>query len=203
MTEGFSYAEAIKNLREKIALPELDIRESHIRKAANGGVIIEIPGADRVNKAEKLKAKVAEVLGASAKVSRPSVKGELRIIGFDDSVVVDEIADVVAMAGKCRVDEVKVGTIRAMTNGLYSAWVQCPLSAAITASQPGKIHIGWTVARVELLKARPTLCYRCWGKGHVQAQCRSKTDRSCACYRCGEEGPPGNWMSKPCGVCTL
>jgi len=99
VTEGFSYVTALKSLREKIALSELEIKESHIRKAANGGVIIKIPGVDRVNKAEKLKAKVAEVLGASAQVSRPSVKGELRIISFDDSVVVDEIADVVAAVG--------------------------------------------------------------------------------------------------------
>lgn len=100
----------------------------------------------------------------------------------------DEVADVVAAAGGCRPEDDRVGTLRAMANGLYSAWVQCPLGAAVKASQVGKLRIGWTVARVELLKARPTLCYRCWGRGHVKAQCKAVVDRSRTCYRCRVEG---------------
>jgi len=200
----FSYgSSALKNLREKIALADLDITTSHIRKSASGGIVIEIPGKDRMNKAEKLKDKVAEVLGSTTRVSRPCIKGELRLIGLDDSVVAEEIADVVAAAGDCRTEDVKVGTIRAMTNGLFSAWVQCSLGAAVKASQSGKVKIGWTIVKVELLKARPTLCYRCWNRGHVKAQCRSPINRSRTCYRCGVEGHTAIGCSAPllCAPC--
>lgn len=64
------------------------------------------------------------------------------------------MADVVAAAGGCGVNDVKVGTIRLMSNGLFMVWAQCPLGAAMKASQPGKIRIGWTIAKIELLKAR-------------------------------------------------
>lgn len=117
--KGFSYASALKNLREKIALPDLDIAVSHVRKSASRGIVIEIPGENRIQKANKLKDKVAEVLGASAKVTRPCIKGEIRLIGLDDSVVAEKVADVVAVAGGCK-EEVKVGTLRTMSNGLFS-----------------------------------------------------------------------------------
>lgn len=112
MTDNFSYAAALKNLREKIALPELKIKNTHIRKAAGGGLIIEIPGEVKAKKADTLRDKIEEVLGATAKVSRPLVKGELRLIGLDDSVVAEEV---IAVAGGCDMKEVKVGMIREMT----------------------------------------------------------------------------------------
>lgn len=42
--EGFPYAEALKLAREKISLNNLGIEKSKIRKAANGGALIEISG---------------------------------------------------------------------------------------------------------------------------------------------------------------
>lgn len=73
---NISYAEALKNLRGKISLPELEIERSHIRKAASGGILIEISGEERNKKAEELKNRIAGVLGEAAKVTRPTVKGE-------------------------------------------------------------------------------------------------------------------------------
>lgn len=59
------------------------------------------------------------------------------------------------------------------------------------------------MARIEMLKARPTLCYRCWGRGHVKAQCRATVDRSRICYRCGVEGHPALGCQAPvsCAIC--
>jgi len=126
------------------------------------------------------------------------------LIGFDDSVVAEEIADTVATAGGCKAHEVRVSTTRPMANGLYSAWIECPLAAAIKAAQPGKIKIGWTVARIELLRQRPVQCYRCWGRGHLRAQCRSEVDRTKACYRCGREDHQVAGCTNPvhCALCV-
>lgn len=73
-----------------------------------------------MGKAESLKNKISEVLGGSAKVTRPVIKGEVRLIGIDDSVVVEEVTDTIAAAGRCK--EIKVGMIKSMTNGLYTVW---------------------------------------------------------------------------------
>lgn len=203
VTEGFSYASALRSLREKIVLPELKIENFHIRKAANGEIIIEIPGKEKSAEADKLKEKIAEGLGETAKVSRLKIRGKVRLVGLDDSVVSDEVADVIA--GGCLSEEVKVGTIRPMANDLHTVWASCPIEAAIKASATNKIKIGWTVARIELLKSRPIQCYRCWNKGHLRAQCQADIDLSRTCYRCGEEGHPAAACKNAvaCALCKL
>ncbi|CAL1683983.1 unnamed protein product [Lasius platythorax] len=52
------------------------------------------------------------------------------------------------------------------------------------------------VARVELLKARLTQCYRCWEYGHVRNNCTSNEDRSNDCCNCGGHGH----TMRECGV---
>lgn len=201
--EKFSYADALRKLRREIALPDLDITASHVRKLIGGRVIIEISGADKTQKAEALKKKIAEVLGDSAKVTRPVVKGEVRLIGLDDSIVPEEVADVVAEAGGCKSDEVKVGMIRSMSSELFTVWAQCPFAAAIKAAKPGKIKIEWTITKIDLLKARQAQCFRCWRKGHLKAQCQSEIDRSDICYRCGIGGHQATSCVNPinCALC--
>lgn len=56
---------------------------------------------------------------------------------------------------------------------------------------------------MELLKARPTLCFRCWGKGHIKAQCKSVVDRNRTCYRCGVVGHTAVGCLAPvsCALC--
>ncbi|XP_029177940.1 uncharacterized protein LOC114945803 [Nylanderia fulva] len=204
VTNDFSYAAALKKLREVILLSDLNIDKSSIRHSASGGIVIKVPGKDKAEKAEALREKVSIVLGESATVTRPVVKGEMRLIGLDDSVVPDEVADVIATAGDCKAEEVKVGTIRPMTNGLFTVWAQCPLAAAIKATQKGKIRIGWTVARIDLLKARPTQCYKCWGHGHLRNKCTATVDRSQICFRCGGENHPALKCQNPirCILCV-
>ncbi|XP_072755734.1 uncharacterized protein [Anoplolepis gracilipes] len=67
-------------------------------------------------------------------------------------------------------------------------WIKLSLAAAIEVSKIGKLRLGWTIARAELLNAKLLQCYRCWSFGHVQARCTSQTDRRDLCFRCGAEG---------------
>lgn len=50
-SSDFSYAEAIKRARTDISVEQLGIKNSRIRRALNGGLIIEIPGPDNDKKA--------------------------------------------------------------------------------------------------------------------------------------------------------
>lgn len=52
--EDFSYASALKRAREEISLDELGIENSRIRKAASGGLLIEISGMNSGHKADLL-----------------------------------------------------------------------------------------------------------------------------------------------------
>jgi len=183
--DGLSYADIIKRARENVNLKELGITNPRMRRAANGGVIIEILGPEGAIKADTLASRLREVIGENAAVSRPVVKADLRISGFDDSVIKDEIITIITEFGNCLASDIRVGPFRPMRNGSNMVWVQCPLTAAIKISRRGKVNIGWSVARVELMKARPVQCYRCWHFGHVRNNCSSHNDRTGNCFKCG------------------
>lgn len=168
VTEGFSYAHAIRQMRQKIDLPKLGIEGTKIRHTVNGSVLIEIPGPKGNQQADILQEKLIDALGPRVKVSRPMIRGDIRIIGLDDSITSSEIEEIIVKQGNCKASDIKVGQIRPMNNGLFMVWAQCPLASAIQVSASGKIRIGWTVARKELLKARPTQCFRCWEQGHLK-----------------------------------
>lgn len=185
---GTSYAEILGRAKGEVSLTDLGIEKSRIRVAANGGRIIEIPEPDGAGKADNLARKLKEIIGKEAWISRPVARGELRLSGFDDSVSKDEIMYAVAEQGGCSTEDIRVGQVRRMDNGLGTAWIQCPLGAANKAARIGRVRVGWIYARLEILRSRPVQCYRCWAFGHLRNQCSAEVDRRDRCYRCGERG---------------
>ncbi|KMQ90172.1 gag-pol polyprotein [Lasius niger] len=205
LKEEFSYAAALKKARESIELDKLEIERTKIRRAANGSLLIEVLGPNGSSKASALEEKLREVLKEEAKVSRPVVKGEIRLVGLDISTSTGDVVDTIVKHGGCLKDDIKVGTIRSMNNGLFTVWVQCPLGVAIKMAKMGKIMIGWTVARVDLLDSRPTQCYKCWRFGHLRNACQSKDDFGGLCFRCGDSGHSARFCNAPpkCKICLL
>ncbi|KMQ88054.1 gag-pol polyprotein [Lasius niger] len=200
--ENFSYAEALKKARGAISLENMNIERTKVRKAANGSLLIEVMGPGGASKALELRDKLHEVLKDQAKITRPVVKGELRLVGLHDAIPPDEVVRVIASYRDCIVDDVKVGAIRPLNNGLFTAWIQCPLNAAIRMANHRKISIGWTMARVDLLSSRPTQCYRCWRFGHLRSACSFKDNFGGLCFRCGGDHMARNCNAPPaCKIC--
>lgn len=158
---GPCYAQILRKAREQVVLADIGIEDTRIRWTANGAVLIEISGKDKTGMADSLARKLKDVLVEEAVVTRPIIRGELRIWGLDDFVYAEEVNYVVADLGDCLSGEVEVGSIVKMANGLGSVWVRCSLMAAIRVATQNKMRIGWTIVRVELLQARPMQCYRC------------------------------------------
>lgn len=197
-------AEIIRKARMNISLGEMGIENPRIRKAANGSILVEVSGPEKIDKANTLANKLKEVLQNDAKISKPSIKGELRIIGVDESITTEEIACAVADAGRCTMSDVDVGQIRPMTNGFGIAWAQCPLQAACRSAGKDSLKVGWTTVKVELLKARPMQCYKCWEYGHLAVNCKAARNLIGACYRCGLPGHNARGcLEKPrCVICA-
>jgi len=168
-------------------LSDLPIGTPKIRKEVNSATIIEISGPENIEKADKLVMKLQEVLD-DAIVTRPSIKGELRLVGLEESITKEEIEYAIADEGECNIREVMVGIIRPTRSGLNAVWIRCPLKSAIVIAKKSKIRIGWTMVKTELLKARPVQCYRCWRVGHTIRTCKSDADYSSCCFRCSRKG---------------
>lgn len=188
ISKDFSYADALRKAREKISLERIGIEEPRIRRAMNGGLLMEIRGEDGKKKADKLAEELRTVLEGEANITRPMKRGEVRMMGLDDSVTQEEIVCVLAGMGDCGIEEIRTGPIRPTRSGLGAVWAQLPLGAAIKAANEGKMRVGWSVVRVQLLNARPVQCFKCWGFGHFQFSCRSTVNRTGTCFRCGISG---------------
>ncbi|EFN62147.1 hypothetical protein EAG_13725, partial [Camponotus floridanus] len=171
--------------REKISLEEIGIEKTRIRKTAGGNVLIAIPGANRGMEADRLAEELTKVLDKEITVSRPNIMGELRLFGLDDSISKEEIMDTIAAQGKCKLSEIRASEIKIMRNGLGMIWVKCPLHAAAQLFKIGKVRIGWSIIKIEMLQAREKQCFRCWRFGHLKYNCKSEIDRTGCCYRCG------------------
>lgn len=126
---GVSYADVLFRAKKNVLLAKIDINNSRIRKAANGGILIEIPGSDGSTKADSLAGKLREALSGVAQVFRPIAKGEILLIGLDESVTTEEVITTVAKKGNCLAFDLKAGPISRMANGLEIVWLQCPITA--------------------------------------------------------------------------
>lgn len=137
-------------------------------------------------------------------MARPTTFGEIRLIGLDVTILEEEIAQFIVVEGKCSAVDIKVGAIQPMRNGLNSVWARCPLVAASSLALRGKVCIGWSRIKVELLNARPVQCYKCWRYGHVRLACSSSVDRGRSCFNCGREGHALKdcQMSPHCVLCV-
>ncbi|XP_070170991.1 uncharacterized protein [Polyergus mexicanus] len=149
-------------------------------------MIIEVLGSDSRDRADTLAEKLKTIFQNQTKVVRPMVRGEIRL------------------NGECKEEETKAGPIRKMNNGLFTVWVQCPLSAAIKMANRKKVRIGWTLARVDLLEDRPVQCFKCWRFGHVRLTCTSTEDDSGLCFKCGGTGHLARECDQPpsCKICV-
>lgn len=144
------------------------------------------------------------MVGQVAHVARPYAKGEVLLIGLDDSVSREEIIRAVAEVGKCTEDSIRTGPIRPMRNGLGMVWVQCPLATVNRLIEDGRLLVGWSAARVAPLRARPIQCFRCWRFGHARGTCDAPVDRGGHCFRCGKGGHQAKGCQEPfsCAVCA-
>ncbi|XP_025267152.1 uncharacterized protein LOC112638881 [Camponotus floridanus] len=95
--EEFSYAEALQKVRANISLKDLDIQNPRIRKGISGITIIEISGPENEEKANRLANEMQKMLAREALISRPCIKGELKLSGLDESITTDEIRRTVAL----------------------------------------------------------------------------------------------------------
>ena len=181
----------LANARAQIRLSEIGGPVARIRQTAAGGILFEIPGKDRFEKADALAARLSEVFAKEkeVRISRPFRRAEIRILGLDMAIQPGDVQKAVVAACGCKAEEVKVGEIRKRSpREMGTAWVQCPASAAKVLVDQGKIVIGWVRARIEALRARPMTCYRCLREGHAASSCTSVKDRSGSCYNCGGMG---------------
>jgi hypothetical protein len=203
--EQVSMAEVMKRATNRVNLAVLNMDYLRPKRSQTGGLILEIPGENSTPRADALASKLSEALGdTKVRIARPTMWAELRVHNLVDSVSVDQVAETIAKAGGCQAGQIRMGDIKQAPSGLFGVWMRAPQTAAHKVAALGKVVIGWTVAKVELLQPRPLQCHRCLKFGHVRQRCPEEIDRSDKCYRCGQPGhlAAGCTATPNCPVCA-
>ncbi|KYN06572.1 hypothetical protein ALC62_02474 [Cyphomyrmex costatus] len=184
------YSELMRRARENISLEDMDIRDTKITKTLKGSLAVQVYAAEARQKAKGLAEKIRELYRGNEKVKvySPSPTGELIIWDLDETIEEEEVRQTVIKLTGMETEDIKIGSKRVMRNGMFSLWVRCPLEEAVKLSENGKIRIGWSSLRIQLLKKRPIKYFRCMARGHTRESCPSKIDRSGCCYNCGRQG---------------
>lgn len=100
-SKNFSYRDALMRARNEISLTDLKIEKTRIRRAANGGYLIEVLDTDGEDKAKALLVKLRALLPEEqAANARPVTSDELRFVGLDDTILAEEVAQLIASEGK-------------------------------------------------------------------------------------------------------
>lgn len=198
-------SEVMAVARERVNIRDLNLRDMRSRIARSGALLLEIPGPDRQELANKLADRLKEALASheGVRVSRPLKTAELRISNIEASVTSTEIIRAVSEMGTFDCDTIRVGPINRALNGQNTTVIRCPLSLANKLARLKKIQLGWTMSRINMLPERALTCFRCLERGHTRAECRSSVDRSDLCYRCGGLGHKVQGCHLPirCPVC--
>lgn len=183
-----TYADTMREIREKISLTEVGINTGiTTRTALTGALILEVPGPENGPKADALASRIREVVNdkTGVKVDRPTKTAEIRVKNLECSITEHEVCEAIAEKAECRIHEIQAGKIHRIPRGQSSLWLRIPLAVARRVTREGYIRVGWSRVQVELLDSRPLRCYRCLERGHVREQCTNPIDRSRRCYRCG------------------
>jgi len=77
----------------------------------------------------------------------------------------------------------------------YVACLHLPLKDAITLAEEKAVTVEWTRCRVKLLANNQPTCFRCQGKGHLAAECRSEA-KPRRCHICKKD----DHLAKDCAL---
>lgn len=201
--KGVTYSAVLQKAQEMVDLQELGIDQLRFRQTATGARMLEIPGSQNKEKADRLAEKLRGILSEVANVTRPFKSVEINVTGLDDAATKEKVAAAVAKEGGCDVLHVKVGEVRHGYGGAGSCLVSCPVPAAKVLVGKGRILVGWSSVRVVALAARPMRCYRCMGLGHTRPMCPASADRGDLCFRCGGTGHRAANCERTTPRCTI
>lgn len=193
-TEGQTYADLLKNIKDEIITLKTDAKITKIKETRKGDAIVTLEKND----------KHLNVLSQSIKRRF----GQQVYVKPDEKQVILHVRDIDAIATKQDIeDAVKttltendlmcaensyVTNVRPTYGTCQMATVRVPESAAKALTRKGRIRIGVTYCRIERRKEHPR-CFKCWGLDHLALSCTGP-DRTGLCSNCAQP----NHQAKTC-----
>ena len=180
-----TYADVIKQMKNKIDPTEIGVEIKGIRRTKTGELLVNFKKGD--GQAEKLRKALGNMLGDDVTVRTLTRSHTIDIRDLDEST--DSLELINALMEATATEEpssFKILNIRNYFGGTKQALVQLPEHLAAPLLRTGKIRVGWIMCRIRI-RVRTKQCYRCMDQGHIASQCKG-LDRANICRRCCNPG---------------
>lgn len=99
----------------------------------------------------------------------------------EESIIKDEVVAKIAKEDGCLVDD--AGPIKMIPRDIRVIWIKCSLAANKLVDN-GRLRIGWSNAKVNLLPNRRLQCFKCLKIVYT----KKDVDRNDLCYNCRKKG---------------
>ncbi|XP_020292077.1 uncharacterized protein LOC109858840 [Pseudomyrmex gracilis] len=147
--EGGSYAEALRKAAAAMDLKKFEVSGFWMKKAANRGMLLQVPGPGETEKASKALERVEGV-----RFTRPVKHAEVRVRDVVPPLIPKDIGAALAAAGGCQPGEIRTGLVRSSPTGYGTLWTRLPLRAARKVVEGKRIEVRWFSLPVEALEAQ-------------------------------------------------
>lgn len=183
-----TYAEMLKEIKTHPDLQELGENVNKIRRTAAGDLILLLNRKANAS-TDIFKENIQKALHGEANIKTLSEQKWLECRDMDETTTSEDLRDEIKKQfpeiGLISAEAIK--SIRTMRDGTQSARLKLPAGVANILLKVGKLRIGWVQCKLRE-KLFPTRCFQCLDYGHVAIMCKSATNRSAECIRCGGKG---------------
>jgi len=181
--EGETYATVMKRVTQEVNLSELGVEVIKTRKTKSGAVLLEVGNSED---AEKLVDRMRQVIGADAKIGRPTRRTTSLLLGVPEWMSPEDITRDVLMADE-NLSEANI-MVRNNSGGGRVVRLEVSMATALRLSEKKTVQIGWSRCRVKLLEPKIRKCFNCLGAGHIAAACPEQATQTKRCFRCRQIG---------------
>lgn len=183
--QGQTYAGVLQEIKKAAKPEETQTDIKAIRRTRTGGILLEL-GKTAKNK-ESFREALRGIVGANATVVSLQPKATIEIRDLDSLTTAEEVTEAVKKAMKDESD-IKVFFTKTNSREQKMAFVEIDETGARQILLSTHIKIGWINCRMRRAVV-VTRCFRCFGYGHRQADCKGNDRKGQGlCNRCGEKG---------------
>lgn len=198
-----TFADILKKVKADNSLNNLGQKVTQIRRTMGGDLLLELKSTGEPAQTSLFRDQLKGAIGGDTEIKSLSQEATILIKDLDEATEANDVVEAVeelfpTAKGTCRVKNIKTAY-----GGTQTATINVPCTLAKEMIRMGKINVGWVVCRIRE-QFDPIRCYKCLDFGHRAASCKSGTDRSKLCMRCGNTGhvAKGCQNSHRCMICS-
>lgn len=182
-SEGKTYADLLKTMKEEINLKQIGATINKIKKTRTGDMLLVLE--NEKGKAELLSNEIKKIHGTQVRTGRKQGEYNLFLTGLDAVTTMEEINGVIGNVSS-KEETFNVLTLKPTQSGNQVATLKACKSLGEKLLNMERIVTDWASWKIKE-QIHLKRCYNCLELGHTSQNCKNLS-RANTCIRCGKVG---------------